>query len=105
MASPFRIVNLLMWKRLTICVEKVKGEGNWKLGAKIVSSRRWLSFIDMLSDILLYCYQVTLTASPFRIVNLLIWKRLTICVEKVRGEGNWELGIMSYSGNMNMTLT
>ena len=26
-----------------------------------------------------------LTASPFRIVNLLMWKRLTICVEKVRG--------------------
>ena len=48
MASPFRIVNLLMWKRLTICVEKVRGEGNLELGAKIISSRRWSSFIDML---------------------------------------------------------
>ena len=47
-ASPFRIVNLLMWKRLTICVEKVRGEGNWELGAKVVLSRRWSSFIVML---------------------------------------------------------
>ena len=26
-----------------------------------------------------------LTVSPFRIVNLFIWKRLTICVEKLGG--------------------
>ena len=47
-ASPFRIVNLFIWKRLTICVEKVRGDGNWEFGAKIVSSRRWSSFIVML---------------------------------------------------------
>ena len=92
-----------MWKHLTIRVEKVRGEGNWELGAKIVSSRRWLSFIDMVSDILLYCYQVDGISFP-HCESLDVETPNYLC-RKVRGEGNWELGIMSYSGNMNMTLT